>query len=342
MQTGPAPTVSIVMAVHNGETYLRQAIDSMLGQSIADFEFLIVDDASTDGTATLLAEAAARDPRIRVVTLAENLGLAGALNAGLEQARGEFVARMDADDVSHPDRLAQQLAALTADPGLLLVGASVAYIDPAGQVTRTTRRARDPWAIRWMLRFQPAVPHPTFLFRRCLPDGTPVRYDPACRLAQDYELVCRLVEHGEAACLGDVLLDYRVHEGAVSVARIAEQRAQAARIATAYQARVLPGPLFAALEPVRSLMFGPGAAEPARIRAAVAGLKAMLAHDIAEAPERRVWLERQTAQLAIWMLQRAGASRGTILRTLAGPARRFAWPALLRLLEVKGVIPAPR
>src|SRR3712207_3671984 len=109
-----SPKVTVLMAVYNGEAYLREAVDRILGQTFTDLEFLVVSDGSTDGSAEILRSYA--DPRLRVVENERNLKLIASLNRGLELARGEYVARMDADDVSLPDRLAKQVAYLEARP----------------------------------------------------------------------------------------------------------------------------------------------------------------------------------------------------------------------------------
>ena len=102
--TPVAPVISVVMSVHNGEKYLREAVESILNQTFRDFEFIIIDDGSTDGSKTILEEYAAKDSRIRLVVPWENRGLTKSLNDGLALARGEFIARMDADDIALPQR----------------------------------------------------------------------------------------------------------------------------------------------------------------------------------------------------------------------------------------------
>src|SRR5687768_9316916 len=117
------------MPVYNGERYLDEAIESVLAQEFADFEFVIVDDGSTDSTPELLAKWAARDPRIVVVRQFDNCGTGCALNAGLAVARGEYIARQDADDLSLPGRLARQVAALDGDREAVMVTVGRVWID---------------------------------------------------------------------------------------------------------------------------------------------------------------------------------------------------------------------
>jgi len=109
------PAITVLMAVHNGQEYVRDSIGSILVQTCGDFEFIIVDDGSTDSTPEILKELSGVDDRIKVITNDRNTGLAAALNTGLAVARGRFVARQDADDLSEPDRLSIQLARMSCD-----------------------------------------------------------------------------------------------------------------------------------------------------------------------------------------------------------------------------------
>ena len=125
------PRVTVLMTVYNGAAYVRSAVDSVLAQTYADFELLVIDDASTDGSGDVVR--AVGDARIRVVPNAANLGLTTSLNTGLALARGELVARHDADDLSRPERLATQVALLDTRPEVSLVGSWYQKIDPAGE-----------------------------------------------------------------------------------------------------------------------------------------------------------------------------------------------------------------
>ena len=125
------PAITVLMSVHNGLPFLAEAVSSVLAQTFFDFEFLILDDASTDGTADYLRTLS--DPRVRVITLAENIGLTAALNRGLREARGEFIARQDADDVSHPRRLELQFGFLKTNPACAVVGSQAWLADARGR-----------------------------------------------------------------------------------------------------------------------------------------------------------------------------------------------------------------
>jgi glycosyltransferase involved in cell wall biosynthesis len=204
---GTTPRVTVLMTVFNGERHLREAVDSVLGQSFRDFELLIIDDGSTDGTAALLTTIS--DPRVRRTRHAENVGLMRSLNHGLALARGELIARHDADDVSEPDRLARQVAFLDANPSVALVGAWYRKIDESGASLgeRTLPVGHDQ--IRWALHFYCPFVHSAVVFRT-----SAVRdaggYDEALTFAEDYDLWSRLATVHRVANLPEPLVRYRV------------------------------------------------------------------------------------------------------------------------------------
>jgi glycosyltransferase involved in cell wall biosynthesis len=131
-----APGLSVVMPVHNALPHLDSAVHSILGQSFADFEFVILDDASTDGSRERLRELAALDPRIRLLEADEKLGPVASSNMVADAAKAPFVARMDADDISYPDRLGEQVRVLREDPGVGVVASLCDTIDASGRVLR--------------------------------------------------------------------------------------------------------------------------------------------------------------------------------------------------------------
>ena len=203
-----APVVTVLMSVHNGERYLREAVDSILGQSLADFEFLIVDDGSTDGTADILASF--KDSRIRVLRNSERLGLAASLNRGMALAGGNYIARMDADDRSLPDRLARQVAFMEQHPEIGACGSGFRYF---GDDRREVRMPLHSDEIRCTLFFMNAMAHPTVLFRRESFRRHGLAYDVAFSHSQDYDLWVRASRVLPLANLGEALLVYRVHPG---------------------------------------------------------------------------------------------------------------------------------
>lgn len=229
------------MPVYNGERYLRPAVESILAQTFTDWELVAVDDGSRDGSLSILQEYAARDPRVRVVSR-PNTGIVGALNDGLAAARGELIARMDADDVAMPERLAKQVAFLDANPGHVMVGSQVMLIDPEGadlcpkRDTEYTHEAIDQAHLnhRW-----PLV-HPTILVHKSAMDrvgGYRTKYE----WLEDLDLFLRLAEVGRIESLRDVLLRYRLHTGSVCHTREKDQDAvRPALYAEVFQRRGMP------------------------------------------------------------------------------------------------------
>jgi len=137
-----SPAISVVMSVFNGQAFLSEAIESILGQTLRDFEFLVVDDGSTDRTAEILAGYASRDGRMRVLRH-ENKGRAVSLNIGMTLATGDYIARMDADDVAMPCRLQEQFAFMQRHPEVGLLGGAVDLIRATGHVIKTAQPPRE-------------------------------------------------------------------------------------------------------------------------------------------------------------------------------------------------------
>lgn len=200
------PRVSVLMAVYNGEKYLPEAINSILGQTFTDFEFLIVDDGSSDRTPEIIN--CYQDPRIKVISNPYNVGLTHSLNKGLDLARGEYVARMDSDDISLPDRLARQVAHMDVNSEVAVCGTWAKDIDSEGKVTgvRETPVGRSLEREYW--RPSPII-HPSAMIRRAHLNG--LRYDEQIRYAQDFDLWLRIKPVHKLANLPEYLLLYRVH-----------------------------------------------------------------------------------------------------------------------------------
>lgn len=208
------PDVTVLMAVYNSAAYLRPAIDSILAQTHHDFEFVIVDDGSADDSVAICRDYT--DPRIRLITLPANGGLAHALNAGLAEVRTELVARFDPDDLALPQRLATQRAVMLADPSLAAVGSQAIAITPAGVEMGTIRRSLAPESVRWSSLFSNPLIHPTVMFRASVVrdqlGGFRTQFDP---YAQDYELWCRVLERHRMTNLPDRLVRHRVHASSI-------------------------------------------------------------------------------------------------------------------------------
>lgn len=212
-QTG-STMVSVVMSVFNGEAFLAEALESVLDQTFADFEFLIVDDGSHDGTAEILQTFSDRDRRIRILNQ-DNRGLAVSLSRGISEACGRYVARMDADDISMPDRFAKQVAYLDRHPSVGVVGGAVLQIDTDGKPCGAIELPTDSERIRSQIARQSPIAHPTAMIRRKILDDVGA-YRSAFRYAQDYDLWLRISEKAELANLPEVVLRYRIHDHNVS------------------------------------------------------------------------------------------------------------------------------
>jgi len=213
------------MPVYNTVRYVSDSVDSILGQVDVDFEFVIVDDGSTDGSVDILRRRAEADPRVRLTCKPVNGGYTNALRDALAVARGAFVARMDSDDVSLPRRLAAQVAHLRAHPECVMVATRAVCIDPAGREGEpfldgpTAHADLDAWH---MSGRGTRVVHPSVMVRRSALDRVG-GYRPEYEPAEDFDLWLRLAEVGELAVLPDRLVRYRVHPQSVSSTRVRQQ-----------------------------------------------------------------------------------------------------------------------
>jgi glycosyltransferase involved in cell wall biosynthesis len=212
------------MPVYNGQRYVDEAIASVVGQGYDDFEFVIVDDGSTDDTPAILAEWSARDPRIIVHRSAENEGIPSALNRGLAVARGEYIARQDADDLCVAGRMAKQVMALDADPNIVLVSTGFELIDELGRRRGSVVPFEPPEVLQYLLHFSNAIGgHGVVMFRRdvVLSLGN---YRVEFDFSQDYDLWSRLAERGRLLVLPITGMRYRMHDRRVSVTSGKRQR----------------------------------------------------------------------------------------------------------------------
>jgi glycosyltransferase involved in cell wall biosynthesis len=218
------PKVTILMPVYNGEKYIREAIESILSQTFTDFEFLIIDDGSTDQSAVVISSY--NDPRIRLVNNERNLGLVHTLNRGLELARGELIARMDSDDISLPDRIRKQVELMNGQPEVGVCGCWIEWLD---REVIMDYPVNDP-EIKRNLTFTCPLAHPTVMMRADLVKRYNVRYDPEYQHAEDYELWSRLSLITNFANIPEVLLRYRIHENQICQRHHSEQMASIAKV----------------------------------------------------------------------------------------------------------------
>jgi glycosyltransferase involved in cell wall biosynthesis len=219
-----APAVSIVMAVRDGAPWVADAVRSALAQTRADLELIVVDDGSTDATPAILAGVA--DRRLRVERRPPE-GLTRALNVALGVARAPLVARLDADDVALPERVARQVAFLDAHPEVGVLGSAAREVNGDGREVRVVRPPEDDAALRRALIRENPMVHSTVTMRRALVEQVG-GYDPAFAVAQDYDLWMRLAGVTRLANLPEALVVRRLLPGRVSVARDADRlRAEA-------------------------------------------------------------------------------------------------------------------
>jgi glycosyltransferase involved in cell wall biosynthesis len=198
------------MGVYNAEEYLEAAVDSILEQTFDDFEFLIVDDASTDESAEILA--AYDDSRIRILRNEENEGLTWSLNRALDAARGTYIARQDADDLSDPDRLRRQIEYMDSHPGVAVLGTGAEIIDEDGD--RLNRRCVLARPTLTDLHKKNHIIHGSILARRAALEDVG-GYDELFRYSQDYDLWLRIAEDYEIRNLPEPLYALRVHDESI-------------------------------------------------------------------------------------------------------------------------------
>ena len=215
-------SISAVIPVYNGAATLRQALDSILEQSVDGLELLVIDDASTDGSQPILLEYAARDRRVTTLVNERNIGLAATLNRGLEQARHELVARMDQDDESLPGRLELQLGFMAENPGVVAAGSFVFNMGRTPRYDRLVQLPVTPRDVARTLPRQNCLYHPSVVLRRSavLEAGG---YRAEFRNAEDYELWLRLSRRHDLANIPLPLLRYRISPGGMTLARKWEQ-----------------------------------------------------------------------------------------------------------------------
>ena len=230
------PKVSVLLAVYNTkEEFLRECIESILNQSFKDFEFLIVNDGSTDEHVQKVLESYS-DSRIRLIPQVGNQGITRTRNRLLDEARGEYLAVMDHDDVSTHDRLEKEVAYLDAKPEVGVVGSQATYI-PSGQLVNLPSDDSD---IRTGLLHCCPIIHPSCMILASVLRDNGIRYEPQFSPAEDYALWCRLIPHTRFHNLEDRLLNYRWHADNASITQ-ANRMAIAVQEALSFARRDNPG-----------------------------------------------------------------------------------------------------
>lgn len=205
------PLVSIVMATFNEPVnYVKESVESICHQTYSHLELLICDDSTRQETIAAIDEMAKADSRVIVIRKKERMGFVNALNTGLERAKGEFIARMDADDIALPDRIEKQVRFANSNPTVDLFGGHVYIINEKGDIISRRRYKTTPKAFERMFIYRNPLAHPTIMFRRKIVDDG-FRYDPNFKKAEDLNLYLHLYKNGyKLSNVNEFLLKYRV------------------------------------------------------------------------------------------------------------------------------------
>jgi glycosyltransferase involved in cell wall biosynthesis len=202
------PLVSVIMSVYNGEPYIEEAINSILSQTLTDWEFLIVNDGSTDATETILKDYASNDSRIKILTNTKNIGLTKSLNLAIRQAKAQLIARQDADDICLSTRLAKQKEFLEDNPEVGLVGTGLYIMDEQGKIIDRCLPAVEDREIRYALIRHNIFCHSSIMIRKEVFIKVGL-YDEHWITSQDYEFYFRAANYYKLANLEEPLVYYR-------------------------------------------------------------------------------------------------------------------------------------
>lgn len=327
-----APTVSVVMPVYNGESYLEEAVSSILGQTLEDLELLTVDDGSTDSTPRILERLAAEDSRLRVLRC-EHRGVVAADLHGARQALGTYIARMDADDVSLPERLERQLEVLESRPELGALGTWLRYIDEDGKPWGEWRTPVGSALVSWSLHFGTALANPTVLLRRALywsAGGDRQEY----RYTHDYDLWLRLAQTTQLDNIPEHLLLRRVHSSSDSMQNSDVQESQARELALmAVRQRLGIENAARGVDAIRRVIASPAEADEGVLRDAARFTERLferhcVAVPLTDAEKRTVRLDAETRLLEIVDLARSRnrwLARRLVLQSRLLRRRRFGF-----------------
>ncbi|RED44282.1 glycosyltransferase family 2 protein [Aestuariispira insulae] len=234
-------TVSVVLSVYNTGDFLAEALDSVLHQTLKASEIIVVDDASTDQSAEILADYAARFPEIRLINNSANIGLAASLNKAIGLAEGDYIARMDADDIALPSRFEAQAAFLDRHQDHVLVGGQVIHIAPDGKFVGETGHVLEDRDVRQINLFQNPFSHPAVMFRRSLFSRDGLKYDVAFDTTQDWAFWKECLKAGKAANLAEHVLKQRLHDQSISIRKRGRQIENSIIIQRDYAAFLLGG-----------------------------------------------------------------------------------------------------
>lgn len=209
-----SPVISVILPVYNGKVHLSECIESVLSQTFQDFEFIIVNDASTDNTSQILKDFAVRDERIIVVTHEVNQKQTIAANTAIKNAKGKYLARMDADDVALPNRLKRQVTFLEENTKIGLLGSWVDIINDDSKIIEQWKTASEPGVLNWNLLFGTSFAHSSVMMRSDIVKKVGYYQSPE---AEDYDLWSRISRIAKVANLPEVLQQKRVWAGQLAL-----------------------------------------------------------------------------------------------------------------------------
>lgn len=245
------PQVSVVLPAYNAQAFLPYSVRSILSQTLSNFEVIAIDDGSTDATFSIL-QSYSDDHRLRIYRQ-ENQGVIATLNRGLELASGEYLARMDADDVAHPQRLEKQIRFMEQHPAVGVLGTAYRLINISGRDCGAQPVPLGDLSIRWTSLLTSPFVHPAVVIRRSLLQSNHLRYSTDAETVEDYDLFGRILDYTQGANLDEPLLLYRVH-GSSNTSRVARlQRKNHPRVALRQIHRLLPS-IAPSLEQVAQLL----------------------------------------------------------------------------------------
>jgi glycosyltransferase involved in cell wall biosynthesis len=334
------------MAVHNGERYLREAIESILHQTFGDFELIIVDDGSTDSSPDVFTRYQKSEDRLRVYQQ-ENQGLTVSLNKALGLARGKYIARMDADDISLPERFSEQIGFLEAHREVGLVGSWAQYIDHEGCSLAVWQNAAEHGCLKWRLCFNNVFAHSSVMMRRDVVQGVG-GYDLALRYSQDYDLWCRMSDVARLSSIQKVLVLFRLHGEKVSEVHKIEQKRSSLgisqRVVSALLERDIPVEM---IKSFRKELYG-SIDDALRYSKTLNQLYEAFVHKNQLAAREKHWIRRDAARMLwkmarpkirdprVWQVMRLACKLNPLLSLsiAMAPVRRFA--AMLQLVNPKG------
>lgn len=204
--------ITVITTVFNCEKFISSSVKSILSQTFTDFEYIIVNDGSTDGTTEILQNFSKQDKRIKLIELDRNYERVISLNTALEKARGEYIAIQDADDISMPDRLYIQSKFLDENPGYVLVGANILIINEDEEIISRPKRPRNNHELQFSLLFRCTFANPSLMYRKKIMDEFNLKYEEDFIHAEDFRLISKLSHKGKVFNLEKPLVKYRKHE----------------------------------------------------------------------------------------------------------------------------------